>query len=65
MALLNELIELLNELIIWGFIFQDFILEHYSEEPNKYDDAITELMDMRQVHPNYSNAFWWRYQEKW
>lgn len=29
--------------------FKDFILEHYSEEGNLYDDVITEIMDLRQV----------------
>ncbi|XP_071535406.1 rhophilin-2-A isoform X2 [Panulirus ornatus] len=27
--------------------FKDFILEHYSEDPDKYDEAITEFMDLR------------------
>ncbi|XP_069164895.1 rhophilin-2-A isoform X1 [Procambarus clarkii] len=27
--------------------FKDFILEHYSEEPDKYDEAISEFMDLR------------------
>lgn len=27
--------------------FKDFILEHYSEEPDKYDEPITEFMDLR------------------
>ncbi|KAK6630041.1 hypothetical protein RUM44_005439 [Polyplax serrata] len=29
--------------------FKDFILEHYSEEGNLYDDVITEIMDLRQA----------------
>lgn len=29
--------------------FKDFILEHYSEDANKYDDAITELLEIRQA----------------
>ncbi|XP_064641386.1 rhophilin-2-B-like [Lineus longissimus] len=27
--------------------FKDFILEHYSEDPEKYGDAITDFLDMR------------------
>jgi len=29
--------------------FKDFILEHYSEDATYYEDAISELMDLRQV----------------
>lgn len=29
--------------------FKDFILEHYSEDASLYEDAITDLMDLRQV----------------
>ena len=29
--------------------FRDFVLEHYSEEPEEYDDAVAEFMDVRQV----------------
>lgn len=36
-------------LITLYFITQDFILEHYSEEPDKYDEPITEFMDLRGV----------------
>lgn len=28
---------------------QDFILEHYSEDGNSYEDEIADLMDLRQV----------------
>lgn len=28
---------------------QDFILEHYSEDGNNYEDEIADLMDLRQV----------------
>lgn len=31
------------------YLFQDFILEHYSEEGSLYEDAIAQFMDMRQV----------------
>lgn len=31
------------------FIFQDFILEHYSEDSSEYEDEIADLMDLRQV----------------
>ncbi|KAK4292205.1 hypothetical protein Pmani_035008 [Petrolisthes manimaculis] len=29
--------------------FKDFILEHYSEDPDKYDEAISEFMDLREA----------------
>lgn len=29
--------------------FKDFIMEHYSEDPATYEDAISDFMDMRQV----------------
>ena len=29
--------------------FRDFVLEHYSEEPEDYDDAVAEFMDVRQA----------------
>lgn len=29
--------------------FKDFILEHYSEDANLYDDAISDFMENRQV----------------
>lgn len=29
--------------------FKDFILEHYSEDAQNYEDAIADLMDTRQV----------------
>jgi len=29
--------------------FSDFILEHYSEEPSMYIDAIADMTDTRQV----------------
>lgn len=29
--------------------WQDFILEHYSEDGNSYEDEIADLMDLRQV----------------
>lgn len=29
--------------------FKDFILEHYSEDANKYEDAIADFMDTRQA----------------
>lgn len=29
--------------------FKDFILEHYSEDANEYEDAIADFMDTRQV----------------
>lgn len=29
--------------------FKDFILEHYSEDAQQYDDAIADFMDTRQV----------------
>ena len=29
--------------------FRDFVLEHYSEEPEEYDDAVAEFMDVRQA----------------
>lgn len=32
------------------FVFrQDFILQHYSEDGNAYEDEIADLMDLRQV----------------
>lgn len=33
---------------------QDFILEHYSEDGNNYEDEIADLMDLRQVVYNHS-----------
>ncbi|XP_068614236.1 rhophilin-2 [Brachionichthys hirsutus] len=30
-------------------LFKDFILEHYSEDGNKYEDDIADLMDLRQA----------------
>lgn len=30
--------------------FKDFILEHYSEDANKYENAIADFMDTRQVN---------------
>lgn len=30
--------------------FSDFILEHYSEESDVYQDAIADITDTRQVH---------------
>lgn len=30
--------------------FKDFILEHYSEEANQYEEAIVDFMDTRQVN---------------
>lgn len=30
---------------------QDFILQHYSEDGNSYEDEIADLMDLRQVPP--------------
>lgn len=30
-------------------MFQDFILEHYSEDGNNFDDAILSFMELRQV----------------
>jgi len=32
-------------------ISQDFILEHYSEDGNDYEEEIADLMDLRQVRP--------------
>lgn len=29
--------------------FKDFILEHYSEDGNRYEEVISELMDLRQA----------------
>lgn len=29
--------------------FKDFILEHYSEDANQYENAIADFMDTRQV----------------
>lgn len=29
--------------------FQDFILEHYSEDGSEYENEIADLMDLRQV----------------
>lgn len=29
--------------------FKDFVLEHYSEDANKYEDAIADFMDTRQA----------------
>lgn len=43
--------------------FKDFILEHYSEDANQYEDAIVDFMDTRQVifilrfHFNFKNAY--------
>lgn len=34
---------------IFFVLFQDFILEHYSEDGDRYEEAIAELMETRQV----------------
>lgn len=37
---------------MFNFLFcfwQDFILEHYSEDGNSFEDEIADLMDLRQV----------------
>lgn len=36
---------------------QDFILEHYSEDGNNYEDEIADLMDLRQVM--YTHSLTW------
>ena len=33
----------------WNSFFQDFILEHYSEDGADYENAIAEFMDIRQA----------------
>jgi len=35
-------------------LLQDFILEHYSEDGNKYENAIAEFTDIRQVSLFYA-----------
>ena len=42
----NNLCSSINKVIL---NFQDFILEHYSEDGNEYEDVIKEFMNMRQV----------------
>lgn len=37
--------------------FSDFILEHYSEESDMYQDAIADITDTRQVSKNVENQF--------
>lgn len=37
--------------------FKDFILEHYSEDGNLYEDIICELMDLRQVSGTSEKQF--------
>lgn len=37
---------------------QDFILEHYSEDGNNYEDEIADLMDLRQVSDSHSLNSW-------
>lgn len=36
--------------------FKDFILEHYSEEANQYEEAIVDFMDTRQVNFNFKSS---------
>lgn len=36
--------------------FSDFILEHYSEESDSYQDAIADIADTRQVNTFISNV---------
>ena len=36
--------------------FKDFILEHYSEDGNDYEDEIADLMDLRQVRPHLAHC---------
>lgn len=36
-------------MLSWVCFCQDFILEHYSEDGNNYEDEIADLMDLRQV----------------
>lgn len=46
--------------------FSDFILEHYSEESDMYQDAIADITDTRQVQ-NIQNQFtfnWNNFMEK-
>lgn len=31
------------------FMYQDFILEHYSEDELSFEDELADLMDLRQV----------------
>lgn len=35
--------------VVFQEIFSDFILEHYSEDPAMYEDAISDFSDTRQV----------------
>lgn len=35
--------------------FKDFVLEHYSEDANKYENAIADFMDTRQVRNHHKN----------
>lgn len=37
--------------------FKDFILEHYSEDANQYEDAIADFMDTRQVINTMTKLF--------
>ena len=37
--------------------FSDFILEHYSENPSSYEDAIVDLSDTRQVIVDHDLTF--------
>lgn len=30
-------------------MYQDFLLEHYSEDESSFDDELADLMDLRQV----------------
>jgi len=43
------LFTILNDNLSIAFFLQDFILEHYSEDSDLYEDEIADLMDLRQV----------------
>ncbi|KAG7275816.1 LOW QUALITY PROTEIN: hypothetical protein CRUP_016756 [Coryphaenoides rupestris] len=45
--------------------FKDFILEHYSEDGNDYEEEIADLMDLRQVCPHLTHYPLDRYALTW
>lgn len=45
---IKQIVTMITIIII--YLLQDFILEHYSEDGENYEEAIAELMETRQVN---------------
>lgn len=46
----------LADMMTLFFFWQDFILEHYSEDGNSFEDEIADLVDLRQVEFTHSRS---------